>query len=259
MSAKPAVAKKPVAKKTPVAKKPAAKKAAAVVEPVAEVAAVPVASDAVPAADAAAVVPAAKASKSVKKDKKPRTRREISRESVDTSFADLQKKVEEEIEKLRASTEKVKGVKFLRTVNKAIKLLRNDTRRVLNKRHKSTRPRNTESGFMKPVRISEEMSSFTGWDIEKLYSRVEVTKFICEYVKKHDLQNPKDRRQINPDSSLSKLLKWDAAKADPEKPLTYFRIQQLIQSHFFKDVVVQGAEVAAVDDTEEVEIEVEEA
>src|SRR5271170_1677438 len=118
MSAKPA--KKTPAKKAPaVPKKPVAKKVAEVVEvaPVVVAEATPV------VAEVAVVVPPVvvatpaptKASKSVKKDKKPRTRREINRESVDASFVELQKKVEEEIEKLRASTEKVKGVKFLRT------------------------------------------------------------------------------------------------------------------------------------------------
>ena len=61
-------------------------------------------------------------------EKVKRERREVTRESVDSCMASLQKKVEDQIEKLRSSPDdkKTKGVKFLRTVNKDLKGIMGD-------------------------------------------------------------------------------------------------------------------------------------
>jgi chromatin remodeling complex protein RSC6 len=179
-------------------------------------------------------------------DKKQRVRRHVSRESLDQDFESLQKRIEEEIQKLRQNNEKVKGVKFLRSLNKAVKSLHTDCSRVLKTKTKSHRVRSTTSGFMKPVRISGEMSTFTGWDVNQLYSRVDVTKFICKYIRENKLQDSKDRRQILCDESLKNLLKYDPNTAS--EPLTYFRLQQYIQKHFIKEEVEE----------EEVDVEEEE-
>jgi len=88
-----------------------------------------------------------------------------------------------------------------------------------------------ESGFMSPVRISREMSMLAGWDPSELKSRVDVTKFICNYVKDRDLQNPEDRRQILPDHQLTRLLNYNR---NNDGPLTYFSLQRKIQPHFLR-------------------------
>ena len=44
------------------------------------------------------------------------------------------------------------------------------------RRNKRKNPEN--SGFKKPVEISEAISDFCGWDKKELKSRVDVTKFI---------------------------------------------------------------------------------
>ncbi len=171
-----------------------------------------------------------------KKVQQKRVRRVVTRESLEENFDALLKRVDEEVNKLRDNEEKVKGgkgVKFLRSVNKAIKILKSDSLRVLRSKTKSNRPRTTTSGFMKPVRISPEMASFTEWPVDKLCSRVDVTKFICKYIKENNLQNPSDKRQIAVDDKLSALLKYNPLTA--ANPLTYFRLQQYIQPHFIKD------------------------
>ena len=58
-----------------------------------------------------------------------------------------------------------------------------------------------------------------------------ITKYICNYIKEHDLQNPKDRRQIKADPKLSKLLNYDSKRDDP---LTYYRLQTHMKRHFIK-------------------------
>ena len=162
-----------------------------------------------------------------------RKRRVVDRESVFVDFDTLVQSVEKEIESIRsASNGKVSGVKFLRSLNKSLKQLKKDTTRAMKQKRKNpNRAKNTSSGFMKPVPISGEMSTFTGWDADELKSRVDVTKYICAYIRDHDLQNPADRRQIVPDKKLTALLKLDK-KSLKEEPLTYYSLQKKIQPHF---------------------------
>ncbi len=164
-----------------------------------------------------------------------RKRRVVDRDSVYADFDALVQSVEAEIENLRsASNGKVSGVKFLRSLNKSLKQLKKDTTRAMKqKRRNPNRAKNTSSGFMKPVGISGEMCKFTGWDASELKSRVDVTKYICGYIRDNDLQNPDDRRQIVPDKKLTALLKLDK-KSLKEEPLTYYSLQKKIQPHFVK-------------------------
>ncbi len=162
-----------------------------------------------------------------------RKRRVVDRESVYADFDALVQSVEAEIENLRsASNGKVSGVKFLRSLNKSLKQLKKDTTRAMKQKRKNpNRAKNTSSGFMKPVPISGEMSKFTGWNSDELKSRVDVTKYICGYIRDNNLQNPDDRRQIVPDKKLQALLKLDK-KSLKEEPLTYYSLQKKIQPHF---------------------------
>lgn len=163
-------------------------------------------------------------------DTTPKSRHAPTRESVENEFNELAASIDEEIEKLRSTASKSKGVKFLRTLNKRVKTLRTHALRV--SRQRGTRRSNTNSGFLKPVQISKDLAKFTGWDHSQLRSRVDVTKFICEYIKNRDLQDPADKRRIRveTDPSLKKLLKYEAGK--DTKPLTYYSLQSYLKSHF---------------------------
>jgi len=222
-------------KKTP-AQKPVSKKAAPPAEvvapaPVAEVAAKPARAPRTKKEKPAEAEKAAEPAE--KKQRGPR--REVSSESVASSFEELIKSVEDYVVELK--NENGKGVKFLRSLNKKLKLLKQDAGRVSSKKSKKTsKPRANNGGFNKPVKISPEMSKFTGWESGKEYSRLDVTKFICAYIKQHNLQNPSDKRQIVCDTKLGNLLKYDAKTTG--EPLTYFRIQRCLQPHFIKPVVV---------------------
>ena len=152
------------------------------------------------------------------------------KETVATEFDDLVGVIDEEIARLRESPGKAKGVKFLRSLGKKVKSLRGHSVRVMKQKQKTNRKNNTNSGFLKPVIISKDMAKFTGWNPEELRSRVDVTKYICKYIRDNDLQNPEDRRQIIADKKLAKLLEYSAD--DDEKPLTYYRIQTYMKKHF---------------------------
>lgn len=164
-------------------------------------------------------------------DSKKVTQRHVpTSESVEKEFDELINGLDEEIKKLRESTAKSKGVKFLRTLNKRLKVLKNHALRV-SKKKVTTRRNNTNSGFLKPVQISKELAKFTGWDQNELRSRVDVTKYICNYIKEKNLQDPADKRNIRveDDGNLKKLLKYDGKD---KKPLTYYRLQTYLKGHF---------------------------
>lgn len=169
------------------------------------------------------------------KTRKPR--RVVDKASVDNDFDSLCKFIVDEIERLRdtAATKSGKpptrsGIKFLRSVNKRVKILRKDTTRAFKIKPKTKRSKNSHSGFMKPVKVSDELAEFAGWEKGAMKSRVDATRFVCKYVADNKLQEEKDRRNIVPDAALQKLLRFDPKTA--EHPLTYYRIQTYIQCHF---------------------------
>tara|TARA_B100000686_G_C16763400_1_gene960215 strand:+ start:1573 stop:2190 length:618 start_codon:yes stop_codon:yes gene_type:complete len=161
-----------------------------------------------------------------------RTRRVVNRESVLAAHDSLLVDLNNEIEEIRKTADKKKGktgIRFLKNIVTRLKRLKADSARVIKQKKPSNRAKNSSSGFMKPVPISKEMCKFTGWETDVPKSRVDVTKYICNYIKEHDLQNPADRRQIRPNSSLSKLLRM---KKEEKEPLTYYSLQKKIQHHF---------------------------
>lgn len=169
-------------------------------------------------------------------EEQPRQKRVVSKESVDATFTALTEKIIAEIERLREAKPKAKGVKFLKTLNKEIKQLHSDCNRVTRFRKNSERKNTTPSGFTKPVNISAELAKFTGKDVNQPCSRTEITKFICNYIKTKKLYDEKDKRNILCDASLNKLLKCDSNPPKDDQgnvvPLTYFRLQQYLKSHF---------------------------
>lgn len=56
---------------------------------------------------------------------------------------------------------------------------------------------------MKPVQVSQALAEVVG---AGPMPRTEVTKKLWEYIKKHKLQDEKNKRNINPDAKLAKVL-----------------------------------------------------
>ena len=87
------------------------------------------------------------------------------------------------------------------------------------------------SGFVKPTKISLELSTFLGKPKGSEMARTEVTREINAYIRKHDLQDPKNRRFILLEGSdaaarLKTLLR------DPDQPVTFFNIQRYLKPHY---------------------------
>jgi len=88
-------------------------------------------------------------------------------------------------------------------------------------------PNAPPTGFQKPLKVSGELQKFLGIADGVLIARTEVTKKINAYCKEHDLQKEEDKRTINPDATLTKLLRIQ--KGDI---LTFFNLQKFLKPHY---------------------------
>lgn len=88
-------------------------------------------------------------------------------------------------------------------------------------------PNKPPSGFAKPGKVSEELATFLGLGKDELIARTEVTKRITQYCKEKKLQKDEDRRTINVDAPLKKLLRIPKGEQ-----LTFFNLQKFMKVHY---------------------------
>ena len=118
------------------------------------------------------------------------------------------------------------------SVTTQVRLLAKRSERELKQAQKASKKKrkagNKEpSGFTKPAKISSELAAFLGKAEGTEMARTEVTKELQKYILSHKLQDPANRRNINPDAKLRKLL--GMKKSDS---LTYFNLQKWMKPHF---------------------------
>jgi chromatin remodeling complex protein RSC6 len=80
---------------------------------------------------------------------------------------------------------------------------------------------NANSAFMKPMKISSDLAAVIG---EGPMPRSEVVKKLWVYIKKHDLQDPKNKRNINADENLKKVFGGKAT-------VSMFEMTKLVSKH----------------------------
>lgn len=115
---------------------------------------------------------------------------------------------------------------------KRVKQFKSDIVKILKLRNLTDKKERdiSNSGFMKPVGVSERMRVFLALKPDELTRRLDITKRLCEYIKENDLQDPRDRRNILPDKVLRELLNM----GENEPHLTYYSIQQKLKDHIIK-------------------------
>jgi chromatin remodeling complex protein RSC6 len=64
----------------------------------------------------------------------------------------------------------------------------------------------TTNALQKPVQLSGDLEAVIG---KGPMTRAEVTSKVWEYIKANDLQDKKDKRQINPDAKLGAVIGKD--------------------------------------------------
>lgn len=77
------------------------------------------------------------------------------------------------------------------------------------------------SAFMRPIQVSEVLAEIVG---HGPMPRTEVTKKVWEYIKKHKLQDQNNKRMINPDQKLAKVL-------GSPLPIDMFKMTSKIAKH----------------------------
>ena len=77
------------------------------------------------------------------------------------------------------------------------------------------------SAFMAPVTISGELAKIVGKDS---LPRTEIVKKIWDYIKKHDLQDKKNRRMINADEQLKVVFKG-------KDQISMFELAKVVNNH----------------------------
>lgn len=157
----------------------------------------------------------------------------FTREMFYSKFDEILSSIEKEVEQLRENAGKNKGIKFLRSLGKELRTLKNRSTKLIKSKERTTRTSSDNSGFKKPVPITKELAQFCGFTEGDLHSRVDVTKYMCKYVKDNNLQNPEYKREIIPDKKLTKLLGYDSAK--DENKLTFSRLQYYLKNHYVKN------------------------
>ncbi|MEX0910210.1 MAG: SWIB/MDM2 domain-containing protein [Candidatus Paceibacterota bacterium] len=79
----------------------------------------------------------------------------------------------------------------------------------------------SNSAFMKPMTISPELAEVVG---AGPMPRSEVVKQLWVYIKKHDLQDPKNKRNIVADENLKKVF-------DGKGVVSMFEMTKLVSKH----------------------------
>lgn len=75
---------------------------------------------------------------------------------------------------------------------------------------------------MQPMKLSEDLTAVVG---KGPMPRTEVTKKVWAYIKQHKLQDAKNKRNINPDEKLGKVL------GGTKKSVNMFEMTRLINKH----------------------------
>lgn len=81
--------------------------------------------------------------------------------------------------------------------------------------------RKPSAAFMKPMQISEKLSAVIG---AGPYPRTEVTKKLWAYIKRHGLQDSKNKRNINADDKLKDVF-------GGKKSVSMFEMTKLVGKH----------------------------
>ena len=81
--------------------------------------------------------------------------------------------------------------------------------------------RKANAAFMKPLQPSDALAKVVG---SKLIPRTQVVKKLWEYIKKNDLQDKKNRRNINADAKLKLVFGGKAT-------VNMFEMTKLVSKH----------------------------
>lgn len=141
--------------------------------------------------------------------------------------------IEEEFTEILASLNGLKlhfssVINQIKGLEKTVKKKMKQQRREMDKNEKKMKKKKakSQSNVAIPIDVSEKLSRFMGLKEGQQVARMEVTKYIMDYIKTNNLLNPNNNQYIVPDSKLNTLF------SDNNESLTYFNMQKHINKHF---------------------------
>ena len=147
-----------------------------------------------------------------------------------SSIDELQNNVDSVLKDLRLISNDIKNhkkkyLKIMKTLNK-----QKNKRTADSKNTKKKEP----SGFVSPIGLTEELSSFMNVENGVELPRTVVTKFIIAYIKEHHLENKQNGRNFdltdNTDPFALKLK--NLFKIEKGDEVNYFNLQSYLKQHF---------------------------
>jgi len=167
--------------------------------------------------------------------------RERRDEEIEPEETSLNLKVKEMLQTIATL---MKNLKTIETDLKNVRILYKKEMKENSKKTKQKKVRkvgNTEPhGFVKEVRISDELAGFLKLPKGSLMARPKVTKAISMYVRENNLANPENKTIFKADSDLQKILGEPRLLINKKKPelgygYSYFNLQSLLVEHFIKE------------------------
>ena len=123
----------------------------------------------------------------------------------------------------------------LTMLSNQVKLLEKNVRKEMKKLQKEAQKNKNKgnrkaSGFAVPTKISRDLCKFMNQPDGTEMARTEVTKYIIQYIKDHNLPDSSNKKVIKPDKRLKSLL-----KLQKNDEVTYFNLQKYMNKHFISN------------------------
>ena len=105
---------------------------------------------------------------------------------------------------------------------------------------KKSSPKQRGCGLTKPFPVSTSLCSFMSVPEGSQMARAEVTKYLHNYIKEHDLYDSSNRQYIIPDNSLKELFSMN-----DDSPVHIFSVQKIMNTHFLYSTSAASASTSA--------------
>lgn len=163
----------------------------------------------------------AKKKKATKKKtaKKKTAKKKVAKKKVAKKKATKKKATKKKATKKKAAKKKTAKKKTAKKATKK-KATKKKAAKKKTKAKKTKTKRKPNAAFMKPLTPSAELAAIVG---SKPLPRTQVVKKLWVYIKKNDLQDSKNRRNINADANLKKVF--------GKNQVSMFEMTKLVSKH----------------------------
>ncbi|CAI5758751.1 unnamed protein product [Candida verbasci] len=149
-------------------------------------------------------------------------------------YYDLIHKREEESKKQMEKQDALLAAKLSREENGGRRAAFRQARKSAAKVEKPKRPLSANNVFNRQMVLSADLQAIVN---KERLSRAQVVKHLWAYIKENNLQNPKDKRQIDCDDKLQNLFK--------KKSVDSFGMNKILSKHIFKPEEVGDSTTAS--------------